>query len=466
MMKKHFHFIGIGGSGLSAIARLLLERGHTVSGSDRTSSNITRELGELGIAITIGHAPENIHGADVIIRSSAIQDDNPEVVAAHAIGIPVLKRADFLEQMIGSDTCIAVAGSHGKTTTTAMIAWALTSLHQDPSFIIGGISKNLAVNAHAGKGETFVIEADEYDFMFLGLRPDWAILTNIDYDHPDCYPSRTDYQLAFGKFIQRVKPQGHLLFCSDDPILSSIVSTSAPQNCNTLSYGFIPSANYWAGNLKPNTSGCFDFDVWCHRGGETAFRLTSISLSIPGKHNVLNALATLALLHQMRYPVESARNAIHTFAGTARRFEIVGEVNGITLIDDYAHHPAEIRATLQAARNRYPAARIWAIWQPHTFSRIRALLDEFKDAFEDADRVIVTEIYAAREKENSLSSSSLASQISHPHVHFAPDFKTATNLLLQELQAGDVVITLSAGDANQICFDIYQTLRAKEVKNA
>ena len=257
-MKRHVYFIGIGGSGLSAIARVLLESGYQVSGSDRAASPFTQDLVDRGARVFIGHQAENIAGADVVVRSSAVPDNNPEVQAALAAHIPVLKRSEFLGQVLENHSVIAVAGSHGKTTTTAMLAWALVNMGEDPSYIIGGISKNLGNNAHAGKGNLFVIEADEYDRMFLGLQPRWEVITNMEYDHPDCYPTRDSYRQAFGEFVKKMKPGGTLLVCASNPEGMKLIP-SVPADCQALTYGTEPTANYFARDIHRNHQGCLSF---------------------------------------------------------------------------------------------------------------------------------------------------------------------------------------------------------------
>jgi UDP-N-acetylmuramate--alanine ligase len=441
---QKIHFIGIGGSGLSAIARLLAESGWQVSGSDRSLSPLASELMKVGIRVNIGHNPENILGAQIIVRSSAIPDANPEVQAAHAAGIPVLKRAEFLGKMMQNKQTIAVAGTHGKTTTTAMIAWMLSQLGLDPSYIIGGVSKNLGSNAHAGKGSSFVIEADEYDRMFLGLAPYLAVVTYLEHDHPDCFPTMADYRTAFSDFIARIQPAGILLACADNQETAALIA-KASSDVQSRTYGLNCPADYCARDLHRNELGGFSFSAW--RSNQ---QLATLNLQVPGQHNASNALAAIASAHLLKLPLEVAANALNQFSGTGRRFEILGETQGITIIDDYAHHPTEIRATLAAARARYPGRRIWAVWQPHTFSRTRTLLGEFMAAFDDADRVLITEIYAARETLEGFSAAQIAARMSHPAVRFSPTLQEAQKHLLENLQPGDVLLVLSAGDADQI----------------
>ena len=464
-MDKHVHFIGIGGSGLSAIATVLLERGYTVSGSDRQASPVTRRLQEAGMTIFTAHLPENIAGAELVVRSSAVPDDNVEVQAARAAGIPVLKRVDFLEQLTAGQQPVAVAGTHGKTTTTAMIAWLLTALGKDPSYVIGGVSANLAGNAHAGNGQYFVIEADEYDHMFLGLRPWVEVVTNVEHDHPDCYPTPRDFEQAFEAFTDRLLPGGSLLACADDPGAASILEYARQRGHRAISYSLQnETADFLAEDARPNSTGGFTFDLY--RSMHNVVR--AVQLQVPGLHNVSNALAALGVIDLLGLSLIEAARACAEFRGTGRRFELRGEIDGITIIDDYAHHPTEIRATLAAARAKYPGFRLWAVWQPHTYSRTRTLQSEFIAALQAADRVVITDVFAAREASpaNGYSSRKIAEALaSIPRFtaggsYYEPVLAGATALLLRNLQPGDLVIVLSAGDADQISTQLVDSLSA------
>jgi len=461
---EHIHFIGISGSGLSAIARFLLESGYTVSGSDRMPTAITQELEHLGAVIYTGHSASNIEAADVVVRSSAIPDENIEVIAAQEKQIPVVKRSEFLNQILSQKTLIAVAGTHGKTTTTAMVAWALKKIGRDPSYIIGGISKDLGNNAHAGCGSEFIIEADEYDRMFLGLNPDIILLTYLEHDHPDCFPTPEIYRQAFIQFIQRITPHGLLIVNGDHPATATLAA-EAPQNCRAFTIGFSAGVHYRAANLSPLPNGGRSFDLIFNQEGKWE-SLGHFSISLPGDHNLRNALMVLALAHQYSLPLEQIGQALQVFSGTGRRFDFLGEAKGISIIDDYAHHPTEIRATLQAARACFPGRRIWAVWQPHTFSRTRTLLQEFAASFDDADRVIVTEIYAAREADPGFSGRSVANAIIKTEVHFSPTLEDARQTLLAELKPGDVLLVLSAGDADCISREVLSALQKKKANHA
>jgi len=462
---RHVHLIGIGGSGLSAIALFLKERGYKVTGSDRTQSPQARQLSSQGVMVYAGHDGHHIQGADVVIRSSAVQDDNPEVQAARAAGIPVIKRQDFLAELTSGAYAIAISGSHGKTTTTAMLAWVLNRLNQDPSYIIGGVSKDLGVNAHSGSGPVFVIEADEYDHMFLGLKPQMIVVTNVEHDHPDLFPTPEDYLRAFSSFIQLVPPGGDLLVCGDDKGAQQLAFQHAHLNLNILRYGTRAQADYRAVNLRANENGGFDFRVLVNKPGGSVEILSDVSLQVPGQHNVLNGLAALAVTHRLGLSVPQAAEVMSEFSGTGRRFDLLGEAGGITVIDDYAHHPTEIEATLSAARSRFPGRQIWAVWQPHTYSRTITLLDQFIQAFHQADRIIVTDIYAARERDEGISAVQVAAKLDHPAVYFSPTLAEASAYLLKNLHPGDVLLVLSAGDADQISMAVLAGLKQKEQEN-
>ena len=461
----NIHFIGIGGSGLSAIARLLLENGDKVTGSDREMSSFAVEVQKAGATVYVGHHPRNITGADYVVRSSAIPDNNPEVVAAEAANIPVYKRADFLGQLMAEKMGIAIAGTHGKTTTTAMLAWVLTKLDRDPSFIIGSTMSNLGVNAHAGTGNTFVIEADEYDRMFLGLKPRIGIVTNLEHDHPDCYPTFEDMFSAFESFVDLLPADGTLIVCADDSGSTSLISHARQTGKAVIGYAIqgdmtIMSPNWiQARALKPNLLGGYRFQVLSNLSG--ANTSINVDLQVPGEHNVRNALAVLAVVEQLGLSLLQAAEALTEFTGTGRRFEVRGKEQGVTVIDDYAHHPTEIEATLSAARTRYRESRIWAVWQPHTYSRTQTLFADFSRAFKDADEVIVSEVYASRETKQDFTSAEVVSAMPHKSARYIETLNEISDYLLKNLKSGDVLLVLSAGDANQICTDILKGLKER-----
>ncbi|MDX1521006.1 MAG: UDP-N-acetylmuramate--L-alanine ligase, partial [Anaerolineae bacterium] len=438
------HLIGIGGAGLSAIATVLLQQGYTISGSDMQASAATERLAGLGARINVGHRPENLpNRVDTVVISSAIPADNPELIAAQKRGLAISKRAAWLGQMMQGKVGIAIAGSHGKTTTAAMTAWVLQALDQQPTFIVGGFIPQLGTNAAAGAGSTFVIEADEYDYTFLGLRPTMAVVTMVEWDHPDIFPTPASVQQAFVDFVRLVPAEGLVIGCGDDPGASTVLTRAKAE---AVTYGFQTTNAWQAIDLQPNPRGGYDFAV--HYRGET---VAQVSLRIPGRHNVLNALAVLIIAEQQGLDLADVAKVLGDFAGVGRRFELKGEVNGITVVDDYAHHPTEITATLAAARSRFGDRPVWAVVQPHTFSRTQALFDAFTTAFDQADRVIVVDIFASREKDEGLvSSRDLAARMAHPNASYIGPLPAAGDYLVDHLQPGDVLLTLGAGDGYKI----------------
>jgi UDP-N-acetylmuramate--alanine ligase len=460
-LMKHVHLIGIGGTGLSAIAQVLLEQGFTVSGSDREASPLFNAVSAKGAHTFLGHDPANVTGAHLVIRSSAIPDDNPEVIAALGKGIPVLKRRDFLKDLTNGKHTLAVAGSHGKTTTTAMLIWILHRLNQDPSFISGGVVSQLACNAHAGTGSYFVIEADEYDHMFLGLAPTIAIITNIEHDHPDCFPTPEEYRLAFQAFLDRVLPDGKSLLCLDDPETHALFTNQNSQQARLLGYGTSTDANYIAERIALR-DGFYQFDLTYQNGNGWQKHLGEVRLNVPGRHNVLNATAALGAIHQLDLSLPGAIQAIGEFSGTGRRFEVLGEADGVTIIDDYGHHPSEIAATLEAAQSRFPEQRVWAIWQPHTYTRTQNLAQDFAQALALADKVLVLKIYAARETDPGYSAEVIAHALPPGKASYAPNFDLAEEHLINNLASGDIAIIFSAGDATQLSQAVLSKLRQRE----
>lgn len=459
-MTQSTHFIGIGGTGLSAIARVLHERGEHVTGSDRDGSPLAEALRASGVDVHIGHAAGNINGATRVVRSSAVGEDNVEVKAARAKGIPVYKRSEFLGELLADQQVIAVAGSHGKTTTTAMIAWMLTALNQKPGYIIGSVAANLGVNAAAGGGRLFVIEADEYDYMFLGLKPKFALVTNVEHDHPDLFATPADFDSAFRQFADRIPADGALVACSNDAGAHELLSYAASKGIKIYTFAHSHMDADYAMSEVASIGDGFAF-VAMH-GGE---RLAEVRLQVPGMHNALNALGALAIAHLLGLNMNEAAMALSDFRGTSRRFDVRGEAGGVLFIDDYAHHPSEIRSTLAAARARYPQRRIFAVWQPHTFSRTQTLLADFAAAFADADRVLVTEIYASREQRPAgFDTAAVISAV--PGALFASDFAAARKTLHNELRTGDVLIVMSAGDAIELSAALFQELQSKEERNA
>ena len=452
MSPRHVHLIGIGGIGLSAIARVLIARGDRVSGSDLHASPITDELADLGVQVFIGHRAENITDADLILVTSAAPDDNPEVAAARRRGIRIVRRYDFFPELTKGKKTIAVAGTHGKTTTTGMIAMILTDAGLDPTAIVGGIIPELNGNARVGNGDFFVVEADEYDRAFLGLRPTIAVVTSIEMDHPDIYANVEEVAKAFRQFLSLVPRNGLIVGCGDAERVEKEIGEITTEVATWVGeiavarYGFGEKNDWRASDVRLNARGGSDFVVW--RGNK---RLGDFQLQIPGRHNVLNALAALVVAEAVGVDLQVARETLSNFRGAARRFEVKGEVGGIAIVDDYAHHPSEIRATLAAARMRFPGRKIWAVFQPHTFSRTLALLEEFAAAFDDADHVVITDIFAAREHDDlGISSRDLHARMSHRDARFLADLHEITQYLVANMKSGDVLVTMGAGDVYRV----------------
>lgn len=441
------HIVGIGGSGMSAIAQVLLGQGYAVSGSDRQANALTQGLQMAGATVFVGHAAEQVAGADVAVISSAVPAKNVEVMAARAAGIPVLKRAEFLRALTAGYTCIAVAGTHGKTTTTGLISHLLIATGRDPSVIVGGELPALGGNGRAGRSRFFVIEADEYDYMFLGLRPTVAVITNVEHDHPDLFPTPEAYRDAFARFVRRLPADGQLITCIEDEGVQRLLAEAAlPAGVTATTYGLGDMPAVRALDVRPNQLGGSDFLV--QAGAET---LGIARLRLPGRHNVLNALAAIAAAQAVGAPFAEIVPALATFTGVARRFQIIGEAQGVTVIDDYAHHPTEIRVNLAAARQRFLGRRIWAVWQPHTYSRTRLLQAEFAGSFPDADCVIALDIYRSREVDTlGMTTEMVLAQMNHPDARFIPSREEAAAYLAAHVQPGDVVLTLGAGDGNAV----------------
>jgi len=441
-----FHLVGIGGSGLSAIARVLVERGAVVSGSDLKASPAADALARDGALVFVGHRAEYVEGADYVVISSAVSETNVEVQAARAASIPVLKRPQFLERLMDGQMGIAVAGTHGKTTTTAMIVSILLGAGRDPSYVVGGIVAGLDSNAHAGAEPLFVIEADEYDRTFLSLTPEVAVITNVEHDHPDCYPTFEDFRAAFESFAGRLSAGGLLVACADDPVAREIAERRRAEGGAVALFGLGAQAEWRAEEIRPNFAGGNDF--LAVREGRV---LGLARLRQPGVHNVSNAMAALAVADRLGVSFRDARNALIEFRGVGRRFEVKGEAQGVTVVDDYAHHPTEIRATLAAAQAAFPQRPLWAVWQPHTYSRTKALLPEFAHAFGCVQHVVVLPVYAARETDElGLANGQVAAAIQATDVHPVGSLQQAVELLRAHVQAGDVVLTLGAGDGDAV----------------
>jgi UDP-N-acetylmuramate--alanine ligase len=435
----HIHFVGIGGIGMSGLARILKATGYHVSGSDANASDQTAALQADGIDVVIGHGDTaSASAADLIVITAAVGAGNAEVDAARAVGVPVIKRAALLGGLANPRVCVAVAGSHGKSSTSGMLVTALSTLAEDPSYAVGAIVASTGVNAAPGGGRCFVVEADEYDRSFLQLTPDVAIITNIDYDHPDLFATTADYEAAFAAFVALMKPGGTLVLAGDDAACTR-VGAMVTGETRVVTFG---------------ESGDEDFVLVDDRG-HPAVKLpggafVALRLQVPGRHNARNATAALAALIALQHDPVAAAAALGTYTGVGRRFELVGELRGIVVVDDYAHHPREIIATIAAARERYPGRRIVAAFQPHTFSRTKALLGEFADALDGADVAAVLDIYAARERDSlGISAADLVERMAVPAIA-AGTVVTAAERLAQVIAPGDVVLTLGAGDVTNL----------------
>ncbi len=441
----HVHLVGIGGTGLSAIAKVLLGHGYVVSGSDQQLNPLTSDLEASGAIVFEGHSGEQVSGADLLLVSSAIPPENPELLAAQEDGIPILKRNEFLGHLMADSYTIAVAGSHGKTTTTGMIAEVMIAAGKDPSLIVGAVLPTLGSNGRAGNSDYFIIEADEYDYMFLGLDPSLTVITNVEYDHPDLFPDQDSYRRAFQEFVMRIREGGRLLVCVDDPGAVMLADFAGTLPIEVHTYGLSRGA-WQAGEVRPNQLGGSDFLVYFDD------QLVGLArLRVPGVHNVRNALAAIAVASTLGIEFDTIRPALATFGGLGRRFQLVGEVNDVTIIDDYAHHPTEIKATLAAARERFPGRRLWAVWQPHTFSRIKAMLGEFTGCFAQADRVVALDIYRSRERDTlGVDTSHVVAGIEDTRADHVGSIVEAAAFLYDRVVPGDVVLTLSAGDGNKV----------------
>jgi UDP-N-acetylmuramate--alanine ligase len=438
--KKKVHFIGIGGIGMSGIAEILLSQGYLVSGSDLHESDITRRLATLGASVHYGHQESNLNHSDVVVVSSAIDEKNPEVQAARQRKIPIIQRAEMLAELMKMKTGIAIAGTHGKTTTTSMIATIVQSSGLDPTIIIGGRVDALGGNAKLGKGDFLVAEADESDKSFLHLPATIAIVTNIDNDHLNNYGSIQNIKDAFVDFVNRIPFYGLAVLCQDDENVKSILPRI---NKPYLTYGFSPQADLQAKNVTFQNFGS-QFEVWKGDG-----KLGNAVSHVPGKHNVLNSLAAIAAGMEIGLTFEQVSHGLDQFKGVRRRFELKGEKGGVKVFDDYGHHPTEIKATLAAARKAW-SGRIVTLFQPHRYSRTQDCYDDFVKAFDDADTVYVADIYAAGEAPiPGLSSEKLAEDIrahGHKSVEFLGDVKSAAEKIAPKLQTGDLFLTLGAGN--------------------
>jgi UDP-N-acetylmuramate--alanine ligase len=448
------HFVGIGGAGMSSLAQVLLAQGFNVTGSDIKESANTKRLENIGARVAIGHRPDNINGAARVVVSSAIPSKNAEIMAARRKGIPVLQRAELLSSLMDEKRGIAVAGTHGKTTTTSMISLMLDRNGLDPTFLIGGELNDIGSGAQHGEGDFLIAEADESDGSILQLRPEMAVLTNIEADHLDYYKSLKEITEVFVEFLNRLPKDGFALICSDDPVSRKILSGLT---CRYYTYGLDRRNDFRAKNVGL-TDGRVHFDVF--RGDENS---GAISLKIPGLHNVYNALATVSLGILLKLPFEKCADALGDFSGVRRRFQRIGEACQVTFVDDYAHHPSEIRATLKAARTG-DWRRVVCVFQPHRYTRTNFLHSEFGKAFKEADLVVITDVYAADEEpipgvDGKLIVDSILKEEPYKQVVYLPKKGDISGFLLSALEGGDILLTLGAGDIWVVGSEVLTKLR-------
>jgi UDP-N-acetylmuramate--alanine ligase len=453
---QHAHFIGIGGIGMSGIAEILLNQKMKVSGSDLRRSSVTDRLAQLGAITYEGHEAGHVEGATVVVTSSAVSPDNPEVLEARARKIPVIQRAEMLAELMRLKYGIAIAGMHGKTTTTSMVASVLGAGGLDPTVVVGGRVDAMGSNARLGASQYLVAEADESDRSFLKLSPILAVVTNLDREHMDCYADMDDVERAFLAFMDKVPFYGAVTACVDNPQLAAILPRA---HRRVFTYGIAREADYRVEPLPVESVGVSRFQV------ATCTRLLGpFELHVPGRHNVLNATAAVAIAHQLEVDPARIGEGISHFRGVDRRFQLKGQARGITVVDDYGHHPTEIRATLSAARE-CAYRHIHVIFQPHRYTRTHDLLDQFAGAFIDADTVTVLPIYAASEAPiPGVTAELLADSIQGPRVTFAPDFEAALDSIAAKAQEGDLVLTLGAGSVSQLAPQIVAALEAVEAR--
>lgn len=457
LMKRKFkkiHFVGIGGIGMSGIAEVLLNQGFSVSGSDKNLSEITTYLETKGAKIFSGHSPQNVEGADILVYSSAVTPDNPEVIAAKMKKVPIIRRAEMLGELMRLKLGVAIAGTHGKTTTSSMTGLVLSVGKLDPTLIIGGKVRSLNTNSRLGESEYLVAEADEYDRSFLTLTPTIAVITNIEEDHMDCYEDLDDLKNTFITFANKVPFYGSIICCLDS---ENVIEILPELNKPFITYGFSAQADYQAVNVT------FDreknqFDI-IHKSENIA----SVEIGIPGNHNISNALAAFIVGRELGLKIDDIKKGLAEFDGVMRRFEIKYSDEKIIVIDDYAHHPTEVGVTLEAAKKSWNS-RVIAVFQPHLFSRTRDLCKDFGKSFFNSDILIVTDIYPAREEPIAGVSGELiadaARNYGHRNVHYIADKRQIPDFLMEIKEAGDVVVGLGAGDIWQSINDFI-----KRVKN-
>jgi len=452
------HLVGIGGIHMSAIARILLAWGHSVSGSDVKISPLTDRLREIGAAVHQGHDAAHIGDAELVVYTAAAQADNPELAEARRRGLPVLQRAEMVARLMAGRRAVAVAGCHGKTSTTALIAFILHHAGRDPTFLVGGEMVDLATNAQAGRGPEIVVEADEFAGAFLHYHPQIAVVTNVEPDHLDYYGSFPRLVTAFRQFLSQVPADGTIVACADDPTLREMLSRPQqhpPIRARVVPYGLTKGAEFFAENLLRKDVGGFSFLL--QYPGEP---VGSFETGLAGIHQVRNALAAIAVASVLGLPQEAVRDAVARFRGVQRRFQHVGDAAGVTVMDDYAHHPTEVRATIAAAVQRFPGRRLVCLFQPHTFSRTQYLLDGFRACFQGVDELLIAETYAAREEPTAgMSARELAEVLDNPPARYVGSLDEAPAAVLAVLRPGDIFFTIGAGDVDRVGPEVLEGLK-------
>ena len=441
LIGKRVHFIGIGGAGMSGLARIALSHGITVSGSDAKDSSVVTALAALGATVSTTHKGENVDGSDLVVYSNAISESNSERVRANELKLPILTRAGALSVLMSESKSVAIAGTHGKTTTSSMLAVALQACGADPSFAIGGTITASGSNAHRGTGEIFVAEADESDGSFIEYHPFAAIVTNIEHDHVDFFETPEAVAQAFRDFAATIQPGGFLTYCADDA--GAVALAEGLASVETVSYGVNQSADLHIDQIELLTMGSRARAIWKGKS------VGHIELQVPGNHNLLNAAGVLATALKLGFPPAELLTGLGSFRGTGRRFELKGTVHGIRVIDDYGHHPTEIHVTLEAARRFADAGRLIVIFQPHRYSRTKAFAEQFATELDVADRAIVLEVYAASEKPiEGVNSKIITSKMRKGE--YIPNFLQVTDSVISDAQPGDVIMTLGAGDVSSL----------------
>ena len=455
---RRVHLVGIGGIHMSAIARILLAWGHQVSGSDLKLSLLTDRLRELGATVRQGHDASHLDDAELVVYTAAAQTENPELAEARRRDLPILQRAEMVARLMAGRRAIAVAGCHGKTSTTALIAFILRRAGRDPTFLVGGEMVDLATNAEAGSGQEIVVEADEFAGAFLHYHPQIAVVTNIEPDHLDYYGSFPRLLAAFRQFLSQVPADGTIVACADDPTLREMLAhpeQHPPIRAHVVRYGVTEDAEFFTKNLLRKDVGGFSFLLQYH--GEP---VGSFETGLAGIHQVRNALAAIAVASVLELPEEAVRDAVARFRGVQRRFQHIGDAAGVTVMDDYAHHPTEVRATIAAAVQRFPGRRLVCLFQPHTYTRTRYLLDGFRTCFQGVDELLIAETYAAREEPSAgMSAHELADLLEDPPARYVGSLAEAPAAVLAMLRPGDVFFTIGAGNVDEVGPKVLEGLR-------